>query len=44
MTDPTRSIDVDDRCKLELAGVREQIRVEGYQGANIQQVRVIRID
>ena len=40
---PHGSIDVDDRCELELAGVREEIRVEGYQGANIRQVRVIRI-
>ena len=42
-TRPHGSFDVDDGCELELAGVREEIRVEGYQGANIRQVRVIRI-
>ena len=40
---PARSVDVDDGCELELTDVREQIRVEGYQGANLQQVRMIRI-
>ena len=42
-TRPHASFDVDDHCELEVAGVREEIRVEGYQGANIRQVRMLRI-
>jgi Peptidase family S41 len=41
---PRASVDVDEGCKLELTDVREQIRVEGYRGANVKQVRMIRID
>ena len=40
---PHVSIDVVDGCEVELAGVREEIRVEGYQGANVRQVRLTRI-
>ena len=42
-TRPHVSIDVVDGCEVELAGVREEIRVEGYQGANVRQVRLTRI-
>ncbi|HWM22726.1 MAG TPA: S41 family peptidase [Ilumatobacteraceae bacterium] len=40
---PRESVDVDDSLTLELNDVREQIRVEGYRGSNVKQVRVIRI-
>ena len=40
---PRASVDVDDGCTLELTDVREQIRVEGYRGSNVKQVRMIRI-
>jgi len=42
-TRPRASLDVDETCTLELSDVRERIRVEGFQGSNLQQVRVIRI-
>jgi C-terminal processing protease CtpA/Prc len=41
---PRASVDVDDGYELELSDVREHIRVEGYKGANVKQVRIIRID
>jgi C-terminal processing protease CtpA/Prc len=40
---PRASLDVADACAIELADVREQIRVEGYRGSNLKQVRIIRI-
>jgi C-terminal processing protease CtpA/Prc len=41
-TRPRISVDVDGRCELDVTDVREQIRVEGYRGSNLQQVRMIR--
>jgi hypothetical protein len=41
---PRASLDVTDSCALELNDVREQIRVEGYRGSNLKQVRIIRIE
>jgi C-terminal processing protease CtpA/Prc len=41
-TRPRISVDVDGGCELEVTDVREQIRVEGYRGSNLQQVRMIR--
>ena len=42
-TRPHTSVDVDGGCELELTDAREQIRVEGYRGSNLQQARMIRI-
>jgi hypothetical protein len=41
---PRASLDVADACALELNDVREEIRVEGYRGSNLKQVRIIRIE
>ena len=41
---PRASLDVADVCALEVNDVREKIRVEGYRGSNLKQVRIIRIE
>ena len=40
---PHASLDVADGLQLSLDHARELIRIEGYQGENLQQVRVIRL-
>ncbi len=42
-TRPFASIDVDGDDELEITDVRELIRVEGFQGSNLQQVRMVSI-
>ncbi len=41
---PHQSCDVTDGLRLSLEHPRELIRVEGYQGENLQQVRTIRLE
>jgi hypothetical protein len=41
---PRTSGDVDDDWKLEVTDVQEQIRVEGFRGANLKQVRTITVE
>jgi hypothetical protein len=40
---PNQSHDVDGTLQLTLGHPREAIRVEGYQGENLRQVRTIRL-
>jgi hypothetical protein len=40
---PHNSHDIADRLELSLDHAKELIRVEGYQGENLQQVRTVRL-
>lgn len=40
---PQSTNDVTDRLHVTLSGPRESIRIEGYRGENLQQVRTIRL-
>jgi hypothetical protein len=41
---PRTSLNVTDECRLEVSDVREEMRVEGYRGSNVKQVRIVRIE
>ncbi len=40
---PERSLDVDGHASVRLDHVRDELRVEGYQGDNLQQVRTLHL-
>jgi hypothetical protein len=40
---PQQTHDIADRLKVGIADPREEIRVEGYSGENLQQIRTVRL-
>ena len=40
---PQQSHDITDHLQVNITDPREQIRIEGYSGENLQQIRTVRL-